>query len=360
MIALLAAAALAQAEWPTYHGGYSLDGAAREAPPEAPARLWRFRGEGRILGTPVAGGGRIYAATLAGNVYALDAAGAQLWKVQVAKEEFEAPPLYADGALVVGSLTGTLTAFDAATGQERWKAALDDTIQGSPNRVELPGGTRAVIAVAQSDGSIHCVDLATGKPIWKTAAVERCDGSAGVGGGRVVMGSCASALHVFGVEKGEKAADIDLGADCQVAGGVAMAGAIAYAGSRGGKVFAADTAAARLLWTNGEREAEVFTTPAVGERLVIFGARDGKVFALDRATGAKAWEVDAGAKPSSPILAGNRVALSAGGSLLILEAESGKRVWSAKVSDEITSPAAVGGRLIVGADDGTVTAFGKP
>lgn len=356
---LLAAALQAHAEWPTYHGGFGLEGVAAVAPPDAPVRLWRFQAEGRVEAPPISAGGRVYFTTSKGALVALDLRGVRAWTAAIKEDTFSAPPLYTDKAVVVGSTNGTLFAFDAETGKERWAYKLGDKIQGTANRVDLPGGKRGIVAISQSDGSIHCVDFETGKEVWKTDPMERCDGSAGIGNGRIVMGSCASSLHVFSVGKGAKEADVSLGDDCQVAGGVALVGDVAFAGTRGGKVCAVDVAAGKVLWTNADSLREAFTTPAVNERFVVFGSDDGKVYALKRESGEKVWDFDTGRPPSSPALAGNRVVVSSGGSVYLLDLLSGLKVWTGRVSDEITSPALVGGRVIVGADDGTVSAFGR-
>jgi outer membrane protein assembly factor BamB len=353
-------ALLAQQEWPTYHGGFTLDGVAEQAPPDAPARLWRFKAEGRIEFTPVSGGGRIYFTTSKGELLALDLKGAEAWRVKSGKDPFSAPALYADGRVVVGTADGTLHAYDAASGNERWTYKVGDSIQGSANRVDLAGGKKGIIVISQTDGVLHGVDLETGTGAWKTEPLERCDGSAGVGKGVVVMGSCASALHVFSVERGKKTSDVEIGGDNQVAGGVAMSGTTAFAGSRSGKLVAVDVAAGKVLWTNADSKREAFATPAVNDRFVVFASDDGKAYGLRRDTGEKAWEFDAGGRPGSPAIAGRRVVLSAGGSLFLLDLATGAKVWSARVSDEITSPAVVGGRVIVGADDGTVSAYGTP
>lgn len=360
LVLVLALAQGATSEWPTYHGAFTLDGVAATAPPDSPARLWRFKAEGRIESTPISAGGRVFFTTSKGVLTALDTGGKEIWTARIEKDQFTSPPLYADQTVLVGSGNGTLYAFDAAGGRERWTYKLGDTIQGTPNRVDLAGGRKGIVALSQADGSIHCVDLATGKQVWKTDKIERSDGSAGVGSGRILMGSCASALHVFSVEKAAKTADIELGGDCQVAGGVAVSGNMAYAGTRSGKVVAVDVAAGKVLWTNSDSVREAFATPAVDGRFVVFASDDGKVYGLKRDKGEKAWEFDTGGKPLSPIIAGNRVVVSSGGSLFLLELETGRKVWTAKVSDEITSPAAVGGTVIVGADDGTVSAYGRP
>jgi outer membrane protein assembly factor BamB len=356
---LLAGPAQDAAEWPTYHGGFTLDGVAPVAPPDSPVRLWRYKAEGRVETTPVAGDGKIYFTTTKDDLVALDRNGVEVWKVKSAKEPFTSPPLYADRTILVGTADGMLRAYETAGGKERWSYKVGDTIQGTANRVDLPGGRKGIVAISQSDGSVHCVDLETGKPEWKTGPLDRCDGSAAVGQGRLVMGSCASALHVFSLEKAAKTADIELGGDSQVAGGVAFSGTTVFAGTRSGKFVAVDVAASKVVWTNDEQKREAFATPAVNDRFAVFAADDGKIYGLNKGTGAKVWEFETGGKPSSPVIAGGRVVVSSGGSLFLLDLEKGTQVWTLRVSDEITSPALVGGTVIVGADDGTVSAFGR-
>jgi outer membrane protein assembly factor BamB len=356
----VASTARVAGDWPTYHGGYSLDGVARGTVPDAPERLWRYKAGNRVEVTPVSAEGRIYFTSAKGGLHAVDLSGQEVWKKDVGKENaFSSPVLCSDGLVVAVSQNGSLMAFDGATGKERWKYDLAGSGQGTPNRIDLPGGKGGVVAISQGDGCIHAVDLETGKGLWKTDAVERCDGSAGVGNGLIVMGSCASALHLYSVEKAAKVADVPLGGDCQVAGGVAISGRMAYAGSRGGKFFAVDTAEKKIAWTNADCQREAFTTPAVTDRWVVFGSDDGKLYGLDRATGKKAWEFDTGNTPKSPVVAGERVAVTSGGVLFLLDLATGKKVWSENVSDEITSPAIVGGMVLVGSDDGTVSAYGR-
>ena len=354
------AQAVAAGEWPTYHGSYALDGLAAQAPPDAPEMLWRYKAGVRIQATPLVADGRIYVATTKGGLIALGPDGTELWKVQLGKDGVNASPIYVERTILLGTDAGTLYAVDAATGKEKWTYVVGDSIHGSATRAALGGGRTGIAVVSQSDGSIHGVDLATGKMEWKTPGVERCDGSPSSLGGRLVLGSCASALHIFDVAKaGEKSTDVDLGGDSQVAGGVAMVGNFAFAGTRNGKVVAADVAGVKLLWSNDEGKKESFATPAVDDRRVVTGAQDGKIRALDRTTGATLWTYDAKESPTSPVIAGNRVVVGAGGTLLILNAGVGTKVWSAAIADELSSPAVVNGVIYVGADDGTVSAWGK-
>jgi outer membrane protein assembly factor BamB len=345
--------------WRTYHGNFALDGLAGGSLPDAPELLWKYKAGNRVDVTPVSADGRIYFTTAKGGLVALDLDGKPVWTVSIAPDSFSSPPLLVDGLLIVGSNKGLLHAFETGAGKEKWGYDLGGAVQGSPNRIEFPGGRPGVMAISPSDGAIHGVDLETGKGVWKTPGVERCDGSASVSGGRIVMGSCASALHVYSEPKGEKLLDVPLGGDNQVAGGVAMSGTTAFAGTRSGKLCAVDVSAGKILWTNADGQGEAFMTPAVGETMVVFGADDGKVHGVKRDTGVKIWSFDTGNRPMSPVLIGDRVVVSSGGSLFLLALADGKKIWSAPVSDDTTSPAVVGGRILVGGDDGTVSAYGR-
>ena len=345
--------------WTTYHGNFALDGVAATSVPDAPERLWRFKAGNRVETTPVSQGGRIYFTSAKGGLFAVDLAGNELWKTSIAPDSFTSPPLLVDGILIIGSGKGQLRAYEAAAGKEKWSYEVGGNVQGTPNRIELPGGMKGVMAISPSDGSIHGIDLETGKGVWKTPGAERCDGSAGVGGGLIVMGSCASALHLYSVAKAEKQGDVPLGGDNQVAGGVALSGSLAFAGTRSGKFCSVDVAAGKIVWMNTDNQGESFMTPAVGSSVVVFGSDDGKIYGLNRATGAKLWAFDTGNRPSSPVIAGDRAIVSSGGNLFLVDLKTGAKVWSAAVGDEITSPAVVGGRVIVGSDDGTVSAYGQ-
>lgn len=346
-------------DWPTYHGGYALDGVTETAPPDAPVLLWRYKAGARVHSTPLVAEGRVYTAHSKGGIAALGLDGRELWSAKLGEnEDFKAPLLYVGGVLVMGSGAGRLYALDAASGKPKWTYELGESVQGSANRVELPGGKSGVIALSQSDGVLHGLDM-DGKLLWKTPPFERCDGSPSALGGRAVLGSCASALHVYDVAKPGKPGDIELGGDSQVAGGVALSGAQAFAGTRGGKLVAADIAAGKVLWSNGDRKGEAFSTPAVGAKVVVFAADDGHVSAVERATGKTLWSVDTGGSPTSPVIAGNRVVVTSSGTLLIYDLENGKKIASAEISDDATSPAVAGGVIYVGADDGSVVAYGR-
>jgi outer membrane protein assembly factor BamB len=208
----------------------------------------------------------------------------------------------------------------------------------------------------QSEGVLHGLDLKTGKPLWKAEGLERCDGSPGVGGGRIVFGSCLAALHVYSTN-GTHLRNIELGGEAQVAGGVTVVGDRIFAGARDGSLVCADAKTGEVIWTSEESDDQTFTTPAVTTNRVVYASDNGKVYAVERKTGHLIWAFDTDGIPTSPVVAKDKVVVSADGILFLLDLTTGKKYWSKEISDEITAPALIAGKMVVGADDGTLTAL---
>lgn len=367
------------AGWPTYHGGSALTGYADVSFSEKPELVWRYSAGDAIYSTPVSDGTNLFFAVKGGRVVALDLAGQKKWERSFVRtndagkempQKFEAPLVVFDGKVLAGSARGKLYALDAALGKTVWEYDADGVLVGSPNLIgragspSAPGRTdrrsvpAAVIVIDQSDGAIHALSLKTSKLLWESEGVERCDGSPSVDGERIVFGSCAAALHVFDFE-GKHLLDVEVGDEAQIAGGIALNGGLAFAGTRDGRLICAEVESGKVRWSFQAGD-QSFATPAVSSNAVVFASDDGLVYALrlNNEDATLVWKFDAGGIPSSPVIAGDKVAVSADGSLFLLGLKDGRKLWSKNVSDEITSPAIIDGMLVVGADDGTVSAFG--
>ena len=122
--------------------------------------------------TPVVAGGRVFTLGISGILSALDAgSGKVLWR----KPAPATPPTYGatmspavDGGLVIahvgGHGSGALTAFDAATGAEKWAWAGDGPGYASPV-IATFGGTKQV--VTQSQNKVVSVSAADGRLLWE-------------------------------------------------------------------------------------------------------------------------------------------------------------------------------------------------
>ena len=257
--------------------------------------------------------------------------------------------------LLAGAASGTLYALDTATGNERWRARIDGSFLGSPNL--LAGTPGAVLAIDQGEAILHAFHPETGALLWKTESIDRCDGSPSAGSDFSAYGSCAAALHVVDTTAGKLVRSIEIEGDSQVAGGVAIDGDLLVSGCRSGKVLQVNARSGQVLWTTTLGDAEIFATPAINAQWVVAAMEDGTVSGLERATGAVKWTMKSKPQPASPILAGERVLLSARGTLYLLNLADGAVLWSSEIADEISSPAMAMGLVLIGGKDGALTAL---
>ncbi len=359
------------ASWPTYHGATTLAGFADIALPDALEVRWRASLGAEVSNTPVADGERIYAADIKGQVHAFDFDGKPLWSrafVETMVEgrppneaAFDAPLALFDTTLIACSAGGTVFALDPATGEPRWEINTHLPLLGSPAFAVVQASAqpqRRLYLIDQSQGSLHALDFDTGKDVWKSEAIARCDGSPVANAEVAVFGSCAAALHFFSTVDGKLIREVDVGADCEIAGGIALVDGSVYSGSRCGKFVQVNARTGAIDWANTNCEGEALETPAVSDATVAFTANDGYVYALKRASGVLTWRAKVGHTPSSPVLTQNKLLVAVRGQLFMLALDDGRTVWSYEVSDEITSPALAGNLIVVGCDDGSVVAFG--
>jgi outer membrane protein assembly factor BamB len=138
-----------------------------------PAAAWH--GEGP-KSTPLFNEAKLYTFGISGILTCWDAAtGAVKWRKDFSKQYKATWPLFgtamspvADRGLVIahvgGPGNGALTAFDARTGQDKWRWIGDGPAYASPIIAEL-GGTRQVVTETQQN--LVSVAAANGQLLWK-------------------------------------------------------------------------------------------------------------------------------------------------------------------------------------------------
>jgi outer membrane protein assembly factor BamB len=358
--------------WSTYHGDTNLAGVAPATLPDTPAKLWRFQTSAPLLYGPVASASMLHFVNNHGELVTVDFTGKKIWSKQLMRKSVndeaeqnarvDGPVSCFESTLVLGTMAGTVYAFDAATGNEKWRHEMGSPVLGAVTyQPASPTQPQArVYIIGQEDGALHCLSFADGTPLWKSEPIDRCDGSPAAGDGVVSFGSCASALHVISAENGAILKNIAVGKESQVAGGVAIRGNSVFSGTHAGELIHANLATGEIVWTNTDCEAEVFTTPAVSGDKVIYGGMDDTIYCVDRATGKNVWKFDAKGMPGSAVIVGDKVVVTANGVLYMLALADGKQLWTYEVSDEITPPSIINGMILVGGKDGSLSAFGAP
>ena len=346
------------ADWPLYRGDAGLSGVSDDAVPDTPVLLWNFKTGDGVKSSPVVAGGKVYAGSADGFLYALDLkTGKQLWTYAVSNA-IEAAPLVVSNLVVVGALDGTLHAVTAADGRPVWKYRTDAQIAGAAN--PIPG--TPWLAVGSHDSKVHCIELATGNAVWSYESDSFVNATPAASGKYVVFRGCDAAIHVVDAKSGKGVGKVET--ESHIAGSAAIRDGHAYVGNYAGEMLAVSLKDRNTMWKYADEKGgrPFFSSPAVDDRHVIVGCRDKQVYCFERATGKILWRFRA-RRPvdSSPVIAGNRVVVgSDDGRLYILDKADGKMVWSYEIGSAVgTSPAVAHGAIIVGASDGRVYAFGR-
>jgi outer membrane protein assembly factor BamB len=155
---------------------------------------------------------------------------------------------------VGGHNAGALTAFDARTGEVRWRWTGDGPAYGSPIAAEL-GGTRQVITMTQDN--LVGVAAATGELLWRRPYSVRATRNAVtpiVHGQTIIVSGLGMPVTGFRV------------------------------GQRGGQWAQED------VWTNTDVTMDMSTGVVIGNTLYGFSPRNsGQFFAVDANTGQTLW-----------------------------------------------------------------------
>ena len=288
-------------------------------------------------------------------------------------------PAVDDGRVFVASRAGMLFALDVRSGKELWRFQMKpdlpyhwefDYYQSSPTVV----GSN--IYVGGGDGSVYAIDAASGKQIWRAIVGARVRAAPAVANGLVVVGDFAGFVHTFDAVRGTvrwkqategaslNSTEYGFDRSALVASPAIVDGRV-FVGGRDGFLYGLDLATGRELWRYDHKISWVTTSPAVAHGIVYAGSSDGHfVQAVHAATGQELWRFKSN-KPvwSSPLLVRNVLYVAEyDGTISAVAADSGTTFSQVRVGGIIhSSPVFAGGKLIVGCDDGTLTAFsGSP
>ena len=233
--------------------------------------------------TPVVAGGRVIALGISGILSALDAqSGKVIWR----KPSPATLPMYGtamspivDSGLVIayvgGHDSGALTAFDAATGTEKWKWSGDGPGYGSPIIATL-GGVRQL--VTQSQDRLVSVAAANGQLLWelplRTPYTQNAVTPIAYKDLVIYSGLENPVVAIRPVNKAgrwvaEKAWE-NAGANLYMSSPVLVESTLYGMSSRSrGQFFAIDAATGKTLWTTRGRDAENAAIVAAGKLLLI-------------------------------------------------------------------------------------------
>lgn len=122
---------------------------------------WRFRAKRAITSSPLINQGTVYATSMDGTFYAVDAkSGWAIWRFRMGKASVSSPCL-ADNLLFAGSADGNIYCIEATSSKEVWRFKTDHQVSGSPIVY------KDAIYCGSADGNFYCLEYKTGRLRWK-------------------------------------------------------------------------------------------------------------------------------------------------------------------------------------------------
>lgn len=324
-----------------------------------PAILWEKSVGGPITANmPAVVEGVVYVADGGGGVTAFDAAtGSQRWTITLGSAANTSPAV-GGGLVVVGDAAGEIIALDTRDGTKRWTFNTAGEIRSSAAIVD------GVVYDASTEGHLYALDLATGVKRWAFDAGGPVSRTAAVDSGTVYVGADGGVVNAVDASTGIRRWQRVLGpgqvASLAAANGVVVAASGLDDSANAHILFALDAATSDERWRFSTTSGDQLIIGAVGQESVFAPSDDGNVYALDVGTGARRWQFGNHGVLGSPDALAAGVLYVAGGDRAIyaVDEHTGVQLWQQVVTGQPGVPAVVGGRLYLATDLGSVVAIG--
>jgi outer membrane protein assembly factor BamB len=274
--------------------------------------------------TPVFFEGRLYSIGMTGTVTAWDAAsGKQLWQKPGAGPDMQYTthafsPLVDGGRVIfhVGGLDkGALTAFDLNTGNVRWSWAGDGPGYASPIATDFEG-VRQIITPTQA--KIVGVDAASGALLWERPLVHQFVSNAitPIVNGQTVIVAGTGPLFAFTVARRNgqwtteqiwENTELPLRFTTPVVSGGMLFG---FSGRNSGQYYAMDVKTGKTLWTSEGRQGAHASVARAGD--LLFSLESDGEFVIARASQTafepvRRYKVADSETWAQPTISGNRI-----------------------------------------------------
>lgn len=346
-----------------------------------------------VLAQPVSDGKLIFTLDGQARVSAFDVnSGNQVWtinldpKIKRDKEGFGGGLAVSDGVLYVTSGYRFIAAFDAATGKEKWRKALDTQLHSAPT-VDATH-----IYVTDVDNQIFAFDKTTGDMAWTYQAIAEParimkTSSPIVAGDMVYAPFSSGELVALTTNTGSPVWDQVLAQSTRtnalseirdIAGRPVLYNGTVFAASHSGAFQAMDARTGNVKWT---LDADSVNSPWVSGDVVFLLSLQGELMSVSRDSGQIYWleDIDEGFQKTKkgffgmgrekkvgkvplwagPVVASDRLVLvNSLGEMVSYDAKTGKKDATLKLPGAAyIAPIAVGDKLFVVTDDAKLVAI---
>lgn len=275
---------------------------------------------------------------------------------------FHGDPLVTADAVVIGADTaavGGIHAFDRATGQQRWKVAVDFGVNGP-----LAGLGRRAYAYTPKQGEIVSLDVDSGEVRWRQPLKVPGFEGPGAAANRVFAGAADGSLHALNADTGREEWRISLAAPITTS--VSADETAVYVGTGAGTVYRVDPRSGAILGSQrvdeklSPRSVPVRTNDSLLVLLTDEGADYRALVSLDlelekvrwRQAAAKTWSTSRAFVWNDMVVLG-----TSSGELLAYCTTDGRPAWSHAVRGSVRSIGGSEDALYVSTREGTLYAL---
>ncbi len=321
----------------------------------------------RVMLRPAGDGNRIFAASRDGNVVAFDAeSGKQAWKTAL-DVDLSAGPGVGSGMVAVGSANGWIIVLDAKDGSERWRVSLG----GEP--LSPPLIDENYVIVATIDNRLRALNGIDGSESWTIerdtpALTMRGSAAPAIAGRSVIAGFDNGRLLAAAIDTGDVIWDSvlappsgrsDLERLSDIDGQISVVGQDVYAAGYQGRVASIAAESGQVLWA---REISSYVGVSADWNSVYTTNDTGEVIALTRRNGQESWRQSSllRREPTLPVAFNTTVVVGdLEGYLHFFSVIDGKPVARLRQGSAAISgtPVVISDRLYVQSDSGNLTAY---
>jgi len=321
----------------------------------------------RVALRPVGDGNRIYAASVNGNVVALDPEkGKQVWRNKLGIGLSSGPGV-GEGLVVVVAADGYVVALSAEDGTEQWRAYI------SGESLATPLVNDEYVVVQTVDNKLTALSVFDGSERWTLeqstpALTMRGSTSPMQVGQSIVTGFDNGRVMAINMETGDVEWDSmlappsgrsDLDRLSDIDGDIAVVGQDIYASGYQGRIASLAAESGQVLWA---RELSTYAGVTADWNNVYSTLQNGELVALNRRSGAELWRQNAllRREPTAPVSFRTTVVVGDLEGYLHffsnVDGEPAARVRGGK-SAIVSTPLVMADRLYVQSDDGSVSAW---
>lgn len=281
-----------------------------------------------------------------GSVLAIDPSnGSQKWRYPAnvdIQKQFFAPPVSANGYILVGSQNNTFYALDAASGTEKW---IFSEARGKWIASPLVVGTK--IYAPNGDGSLYTFSM-EGSKGWKMSAKAGIWATPLSDGKLLYVLSQDRNLYAVSIQSGEIAWQKDLGSASMYSPVMSPEGII-YSSTIGGQVVAVNTKTHEFVWqTPFQAKGALWGTPVLNGGSLFVADETGKFYAINAKTGVGEgeWEINSGVVAGGTLFGKGMIFVTMNGDVVGIT-EKGEKFLNQKINGKLYSPPVVYGEVLL-------------